>query len=108
MPPLGQFKTGNGFIPDLSVLLMFDEFIIDAQAHDRIVNGATSSWLGQWPDVLGVLGSEGALSVVDVKEEVKKVALVRGTMLKKDMQNPAKWADAMMYYDTLMADLLLY
>lgn len=104
MPPLGQFQAGSGFIPDLAVLLMFDEFLIDGQAHERILSNTPPAWLGQWPNVLEVLGSEGALSVVDTDEEVKRVAAVRGAMLKRDMQKPAMWADAMMYYDALMAE----
>ncbi|HEU0145109.1 MAG TPA: hypothetical protein VFQ47_10020 [Nitrososphaera sp.] len=104
MPPLGRFEAGSGFIPDLAVLLMFDEFLIDGQAHERILSNTPSTWLGQWPRVLEVLGSEGALSVADVDEEVKKVAAIRGAMLKRDMQKPAIWADAMTYHDTLMAE----
>ena len=103
MPPLGRFEAGSGFIPDLSVLLMFDEFLIDVQAHEKLVNNSPPIWLGQWSKVLEILGSEGALSVADMDEDVRKVSAIRGAMLKKDMRTPAKWSDAMTYYDTLMA-----
>jgi hypothetical protein len=103
MPPLGRFEAGSGFIPDLSVLLMFDEFLIDVQAHEKLVNNSPPIWLRQWSKVLEILGSEGALSVADIDEDVKRVSAIRGAMLKKDMRTPIKWADAMTYYDTLMA-----
>jgi len=104
MPPLGRFEAGRGFIPDIAILLMFDEFLIDVQAHERILSDSQPAWLGQWPEILEALGSEGALSVADIDEEAKGAAAVRGAMLKRDMQKPATWANAMMYYDTLMAE----
>lgn len=103
MPPLGSFEAGNGFIPDYSVLTMFDEFVIDWQAHEQILSNNPPAWLGSWPEVIEVLGAEGALSVVETEQERKKVAAVRGAMLKRDMKEPAKWAPAMRYYENLMA-----
>jgi hypothetical protein len=102
MPPLGRFEAGSGFVPDLSVLLMFDEFLIDAEAHEKILSTSPPIWLRHWSRVLEILGSEGALSVADTDEDVKRVAAIRGAMLKRDMREPAKWADALGYHDNLM------
>lgn len=103
MPPLGSFEPGQGFVPDFSVLMMFDEFIIPGQAYERIRNAPEPAWMGSWPEVLELLEAEGALSTIDVEQEIKQVAHIRGGMLRRDMQDPAKWADAMTYYDALMA-----
>jgi len=103
MPPLGYFDASQGFIPDFSILMMFDEFIIPAQAYERIRNAPNDTWLGQWPAVIRLLEAEGTLSTVDVQEEVGRVASIRGGMLRRDMRDPAKWAKAMTYFDTLMA-----
>jgi len=104
MPPLGRFEAGRGFSPDLSILLMFDEFVIDGEACERICASSTPpAWLGHWPEVLEVLATEGCLSTVETREEIKKVSAKRGAMLRLDMAQPEKWADAMMYYDNLMA-----
>jgi hypothetical protein len=102
MPPLGRFEADRGFIPDLSVLLMFDEFIIDGEAYERIRSDAPPAWLGPWPEILEILDAEGALSTVDVDQEMKKVAAIRGGMLRRDLHNPAKWISAMRYHDNLM------
>jgi hypothetical protein len=103
MPPLGYFDASQGFIPDFSILMMFDEFIIPAQAYERIRNAPNDTWLGQWPEVIALLEAEGTLSAIDVQEEVGRVASIRGGMLRRDMRDPAKWGKAMTYFDTLMA-----
>lgn len=103
MPPLGMFQPREGFVPDYSVLTMFDEFVIDWEAHDRILSPSSPSWLGSWADVLQVLGAEGSLSLVETDRESKKVAHLRGSMLRRDMVEPTRWANAMRYYDNLMA-----
>ena len=103
MPPLGSFGKSRGFVPDFSVLIMFDEFIIPGQAYERIRSLPRESWAGTWPEVIDLLDAEGALSTVDIEEQTKQVASIRGGMLRKDMRDPARWASAMMYYDNLMA-----
>ena len=103
MPPLGNFEPEDGFAPDLSVLMMFGEFAMDAEAHERISGNAPPAWLGAWPDVVQMLEAEGALSVVDVKREVKRTGAIRGAMLRRDMQNPQRWANAMDYFDNILA-----
>ncbi len=103
MPPLGVFESGHGFVPDFPVLTMFDEFVIDGQAYERILSKTSATWLGPWPEVIKLLEAEGALSTLDVEEEVKQTASIRGKMLRRDMRDPARWADAMAYYDVLLA-----
>jgi len=103
MPPLGSFEPGQGFVPDFSILIMFDEFIIPEQAYERILSAPEPAWMGPWPEVLKLLEAEGALSTVDVEQEIKRVAHIRGGMLRRDMQDPEKWAVAMTYYEALMA-----
>jgi hypothetical protein len=36
LPPLGSFDTARGFVPDFPALLMFDEFVLDGQAYERL------------------------------------------------------------------------
>lgn len=103
MPPLGSFAPKQGFVPDFPVLTMFDEFTIDGQAYEKIRKAPSNAWLGSWPEVIRMLDAEGVLSTVDIENEVKQVASARGEMLRRDMRDPAKWADAMTYFDTLVS-----
>src|SRR5438445_625112 len=66
LPPLGAFEPATGFRPDLPSLLMFDEFALDAEAEVILRSPGKRRWLGQWPELLEALRSEGAVSVVDV------------------------------------------
>lgn len=106
MPPLGSFEAGRGFTPDLSLFLMFDEFVIDGVAHERIMGDSPPVWLRQWPQVLRMLEAEGALATVDTDREVKKAAPIRGAMMRRDMAAPARWSSAMAYYDNIMTGAL--
>lgn len=103
MPPLGNFIAGQGFVPDLSVLLMFDEFVIDGNAYERMVSKSAPAWLGEWPHVVKVLESEGSLVTVDTASEMKRLSATRGVMLKKDMRIPQRWANALKYANNLIA-----
>jgi len=103
MPPLGYFKTGSGFIPDFSILAMFDEFVISAEACDRMLSKSAPDWLGTWPKVVQLLESEGALATVDIDPMLSSTSHKRGWMLRRDMENPTEWSDAMAYHDALMA-----
>ena len=66
LPPLGSFDPNRGFVPDFPSLLMFDEYVIDGEAYERIRNPGHRSWLREWSELLEVLGSEGAIEVKDV------------------------------------------
>lgn len=103
MPPLGQFQATRGFIPDYSVLLMFDEYVMDAEASERISSEA--AWLGEWPELVRILADEGALSVIDVQLEAARVSAIRGGMLRRDMRRPERWAGAMAHHDSLVAQV---
>lgn len=103
MPPLGQFDTRNGFIPDYPLLLMFDEFLIDGEAVERI--SAEPPWLGEWPRLVQMLADEGALATTDVAAEAARVGAKRGGMLRRDMRRPEAWLSSMAYHDSLIAQL---
>lgn len=102
MPPLGYYEAGSGFIPDFSILTMFEEFVISGDAYDRILSESAPSWLGTWPHVVQLLESEGALTTVDIDSELKAISHKRGWMLRRDMEDPPKWSDAMAYHDALI------
>lgn len=102
MPPLGMFDPVSGFSPDLPVLLMFDEFIVDAQAVTAMESCREKPWLGQWPEVIAYLEAEGCLHVVDIAAVVRRAGHLRSTLTRRDMRDPARWAAAVDFHDSLL------
>ena len=102
LPPLGSFDPDRGFIPDLPSLLMFDEYVLDGEAFERIRNPGHRTWLREWSELVEVLDSEGAIAVEDVQTAASTHPQNRGWMLRRDLQQPTKWWDAMGYYDALV------
>lgn len=103
MPPLGAFEPASGFSPDLPILLMFDEFIIDQEALNSFQRLENRRWLGQWPDVVAYLQSEGCLEAVDCRSVVREAASARSAMTRRDLRDAERWAPAMDFHDSLMA-----
>ena len=101
LPPLGSYDPDRGFVPDLPSLLMFDEFVLDGEAYERIRNPGHRAWLRKWSELIEVLDSEGAISVEDVQAAASTRSHSRGWMLRKDLQEPARWWQAMGYYNAL-------
>lgn len=102
MPPLGSFHPKHGFRPDYSTLLMFEEFIVDEEAFDRILSRSAPRWLGQWPEILRALKAEGTLHPVDLDKQLTAVRHARGAMLRKDMKHPEKWAEAFGFCEDIL------
>ena len=102
LPPLGSFDPDRGFIPDFPSLLMFDEYVLDGEAYERIRNPDHRPWLKEWSELLEVLDSEGAITVEDVQSAAASHSHSRGWMLRRDMQEPTRWWQAMCYYDALV------
>lgn len=100
MPPLGQFLAGRGFVPDYSILLMFDEFMVDGRAYERIIR-ERPAWLGEWPRLMDLLVSEGAVSPIDLHTEAAPLFRRRGGMTGSAMKNPEDWAPALRHYESL-------
>jgi hypothetical protein len=82
---------------------MFDEFTISGEAYERLTHEGVSKWFGAWPEVVRLLYAEGALSLADVGNELSRVGSVRGRMLKRDLKDVGRWAEAMGYHDSLFA-----
>jgi hypothetical protein len=101
LPPLGSFEPGVGFRPDLPGLLMFDEFVLDSEAHDILLNPAKRPWLGAWPDLVRALDSEGVTTITDVRAAAGRDSRRRGAALRRDMLRPSRWFQAMAYYDAV-------
>jgi hypothetical protein len=101
LPPLGSFRTGKGFVPDFPALLMFDEFVLDGDAAELLRNPGERHWLRQWTELVKVLESEGTLTVADVSAAASKRSYERGWMLRRDLADPARWWQAMAYYNAL-------
>ncbi len=55
LPPLGNFTPGKGFQPDFPVLSMFDEFVVDGSAVERLMDAKSRPWLGTWPETISLL-----------------------------------------------------
>lgn len=102
LPPLGSFDPNRGFVPDFPSLLMFDEYVLDGEAYERIRNPGYRPWLREWSELLEVFGSEGAIAVEDVQAAASARPHSRGWMLRRDMQEPTRWSQAMGYYDALV------
>ena len=102
LPPLGSFDPDRGFVPDFPSLLMFDEYVIDGEAYERIRNPGHRLWLREWSELLDVLDSEGVIAVEDVQAAASDRSHSRGWMLRRDMQEPTRWWQAMDYYETLV------
>lgn len=101
LPSLGSFDKTRGFIPDFPALLMFNEFVIDAGAYDRLRNPGGRVWLREWAELVDALKSEGALTITDVTRAASKNRHKRSWMLRRDLQHPQKWWQAMGYFDSL-------
>ncbi|MDE0127983.1 MAG: hypothetical protein OXQ86_00255 [Gammaproteobacteria bacterium] len=104
LPPLGSYDPDRGFVPDLPSLLMFDEFVLDGEAYERIRNPGHRPWLREWSKLLEALDSEGAITVEDVQAAASTHPHTRGWMLRRDMQDPTRWSQAMGYFDALVGD----
>ena len=102
LPPLGSFDTNRGFVPDFPALLMFEEFVLDHEAFERLQQPGHRLWLREWSEVIAVLESEGCLTLVDVSAAAGARSHNRGWMLRKDLNNPQRWWNAMDYYDNLI------
>jgi hypothetical protein len=63
LPPLGSFDTKRGFIPDFPTLLMFEEFVLDGEAFERLKQPGASS--RSFP-----LENGGPHNIVPVSEKV--------------------------------------
>lgn len=101
LPPLGSFKAGTGFIPDFPALLMFEEFVLDGDAVERLKNPGERYWLRYWAELVEVLESEGTLTLADVGAAASSRGHERGWMLRRDLADPARWWQAMAYYNAL-------
>jgi len=102
MPPLGQLHAKRGFIPDYAAFLMFDQFVMDADAVEQITV-RDMPVLGEWPELVALLSAEGALAAVDTETELKRSSHRRGVALRRDMREPERWANAMAFHDNLAA-----
>ncbi len=89
LPPLGSYDPDRGFVPDLPSLLMFDEYVLDGEAYERIRNPGHRHWLREWSELLEVLESEGAIAVEDVQAAASTHSYRRGWMLRRALQEPA-------------------
>jgi hypothetical protein len=109
LPPLGTFDPRRGFVPDYPSLMMFDEYVIDAEAYERLKHPGDRAWLTEWRDLVDALHAEGALTVEDVGAAATARSHQRGAMLRQDARHPDKWWNAMAYYNALTsrADRLL-
>jgi hypothetical protein len=103
MPPLGRFVPETGFVPDYPVLLMFDEFVVDGGAVERITTEAGDPWLGPWPEIIEIISSEGSLRVIDLEPELASVGHERSVLTQRDLRDPGRWVEAMEYHDSIVA-----
>lgn len=101
LPPLGSFDTRRGFIPDFPTLLMFDEYVLDGEAFERLKRPGHRLWLSEWSELVEVLESEGSLTVADVTGAAGARSHERGWMLRRDLVDHRRWSEAMAYYNTL-------
>lgn len=102
LPPLGSFDANRGFIPDFPTLLMFEEFVLDGEAFERLKKPGDRLWLREWAEVIAVLESEGSLTITDVSAAAEARSHERGWMLRKDLSNPQRWWQAMGYYNSVI------
>ena len=102
LPPLGSFDPNRGFVPDFPSLLMFDEYVLDGEAYERIRNPGHRPWLREWSELLEIFDSEGAITVEDVQSAASARPHSRGWMLRRDMQEPTRWWQAMAYHDAIV------
>lgn len=103
-PPLGSFDTRRGFVPDFPALLMFEEFVLDGEAFDRLKNPGGRIWLKEWSELVSILKSEGALTLEDVGAAGRAKSHKRGWMLRRDLEDPQRWWQAMGYHNSLMGN----
>lgn len=103
LPPLGTFDATRGFLPDLPALLMFDEFVVDGEALDRLRDPGDRAWLAEWSSLVDALDAEGALTAADVETAARARARERAAMLRRDLRDVARWWQAVGYCETLLA-----
>ena len=83
------------------MLLMFEEFVLDGDAFERLKNPGDRLWLKEWSELVAALESEGSLQVTDVCASSLANRHKRGWMLRRDLVNPQRWWQAMGYYNAL-------
>lgn len=103
LPPLGTFDQRRGFVPDYPSLMMFDEYVIDGEAYERLERPGDRAWLAEWWEVVEALRAEGSLTVEDVGAAAAARSHERGAMLRRDTRDPDGWWQAMAYYNALTA-----
>jgi hypothetical protein len=101
LPPLGSFDPNRGFVPDFPALMMFDEFVLDGEAYERLEHPGERLWLKEWRDLVRALRAEGSLAIEDVAGAAQARSHERGAMLRKDVKDPTRWWQAMAYYNAL-------
>ena len=79
----------------------FDEFVIDSEAADRLKNPGERVWLKEWTELVSVFESEGSLTTTDVAAAGSANPHRRGWMLRRDLQRPERWWQALGYHDSL-------
>jgi hypothetical protein len=89
--------------------MMFDEYVIDGEAYERLRHPGDRTWLREWSELLSALDADGSLVVEDVGALASARSHVRGAMLRQDLRRPARWWRAMIYYNSVAqrADRLL-
>lgn len=101
LPPLGSYDPRRGFVPDFPALLMFDDYVVDAEAYERLQNPAGRPWLKDWSELVDGLRAEGSLTTRDVGTAASARSHTRGAMLRRDLRHPEQWWQAMAYYNAL-------
>jgi hypothetical protein len=81
---------------------MFDEFLLDGEAFERLKQPGDRLWLKEWTELIAVLESEGSLTVTDVSVAARARSHERGQMLRSDLTDPKRWWQAMGYYNAVI------
>ena len=92
MPAVSMSTIGPRFIPDYPVLLLFDEFVVDAKTVERVRDTERRSWYGDMAAVFEALDSSGRLVVKDFDEVVKPHMDAIQESVGYDLRNIQEWA----------------
>ena len=93
MPAISMSQLGPRFVPDYPVLLLFDEFVVDAETAKRVRDADTRSWYKDMADVLDSLDSSGRLIVKDFDEIVGPHMETIKESVDYDLRNMQEWAN---------------
>jgi len=91
MPPINMEAFGPDFIPDYSVLLLFDRFIIDERTYENLDYCGRFSYFQEYLNLITELENSGRLEVIDYHKIVRPSFKILDKLVDADLIDINIW-----------------